>query len=45
MEAGAVLYGLGSGSFMSVDYALALKCLPQSRDSAQAFLGCLQVVY
>ncbi|CAE7039672.1 unnamed protein product [Symbiodinium natans] len=37
MEIGAVLYGLGAGSYMSVDYALALKCLPASKDSAQAF--------
>mmetsp|Transcript_57634 Transcript_57634/g.119115 ORF Transcript_57634/g.119115 Transcript_57634/m.119115 type:complete len:135 (-) Transcript_57634:22-426(-) len=37
MEIGATLYGLGAGSYMSVDYALALKCLPTSKESAQSF--------
>ncbi|CAK9049867.1 unnamed protein product [Durusdinium trenchii] len=37
MLVGAVIYGLGAGSYMSVDYALALKCLPANKDRAQSF--------
>lgn len=37
MLIGASFYGLGSGSYMSVDYALALKCLPSNKDRAQSF--------
>lgn len=37
MLLGASFYGLGSGSYMSVDYALALKCLPSNKDRAQSF--------
>jgi len=30
-------YGLGSGIYVSVDYALALDCLPQGKTTAEAF--------
>jgi len=32
-----ILYGLGSGAYLSVDYALALDCLPVKKTSAEAF--------
>lgn len=32
-----MLYGVGHGAYMSVDYALALQCLPQSKKPAEAF--------
>lgn len=37
MLIGACFYGFGAGSYMSVDYALALKCLPSNKDRAQSF--------
>eukprot|EP00928_Gymnodinium_smaydae_P029746 TRINITY_DN22316_c0_g1_i1.p1 TRINITY_DN22316_c0_g1~~TRINITY_DN22316_c0_g1_i1.p1 ORF type:complete len:534 (-),score=60.69 TRINITY_DN22316_c0_g1_i1:126-1649(-) len=33
----AMLYGVGSGAYLSVDYALALDCLPKGKTSAEAF--------
>ncbi|CAJ1396734.1 unnamed protein product [Effrenium voratum] len=41
--AAAVLYGVGSGAYLSVDYALALDCLPEGKSSAEA-LGLWGVV-
>ena len=41
--AAAVLYGIGSGAYLSVDYALALDCLPEGKTSAEA-LGLWGVV-
>ncbi|CAK9070019.1 unnamed protein product, partial [Durusdinium trenchii] len=46
--AAGMCYGLGSGIYVSVDYALALDCLPQGKTTAEAFglwgvagfLGC-----
>lgn len=32
-----LFYGAGSGSYMSVDYALALECLPKSKKPAESF--------
>lgn len=32
-----VAYGLGSGIYLSVDYALALDCLPAGKSAAEAF--------
>lgn len=32
-----VAYGLGSGIYLSVDYALALDCLPAGKSTAEAF--------
>lgn len=33
----AVLYGVGSGAYLSVDYAIALDCMPRGKSSAEAF--------
>ena len=41
--AAAVFYGIGSGAYLSVDYALALDCLPEGKTSAEA-LGLWGVV-
>mmetsp|Transcript_1826 Transcript_1826/g.4320 ORF Transcript_1826/g.4320 Transcript_1826/m.4320 type:complete len:475 (+) Transcript_1826:16-1440(+) len=41
--AAAVFYGVGSGAYLSVDYALALDCLPEGKTSAEA-LGLWGVV-
>jgi len=35
--AGALCYGVGSGAYLSVDYALALDCLPKGKTAAEAF--------
>ncbi|CAE8622719.1 unnamed protein product, partial [Polarella glacialis] len=32
-----VSYGVGSGSYLSVDYALAMDCLPKGKSYAEAF--------
>lgn len=34
---GGTLYGLGAATYMSVDYALALECLPSGKTTAEAF--------
>jgi len=31
------LYGVGSGAYLSVDYALALDCMPETKTTAEAF--------
>lgn len=33
----SVFYGAGSGAYLSVDYVLALECLPSSKTTAEAF--------
>jgi len=35
--AAGIIYGLGAGTYMSVDYALALDCLPSGKTTAEAF--------
>mmetsp|Transcript_14995 Transcript_14995/g.28136 ORF Transcript_14995/g.28136 Transcript_14995/m.28136 type:complete len:478 (+) Transcript_14995:81-1514(+) len=35
--AAGLCYGLGSGIYVSVDYALALDCLPEGKSTAEAF--------
>jgi len=35
--AGTLCYGVGSGAYLSVDYALALDCLPKGKTTAEAF--------
>ncbi|CAE7254429.1 unnamed protein product [Symbiodinium sp. CCMP2592] len=35
--AAGLCYGLGSGVYVSVDYALALDCLPEGKSTAEAF--------
>lgn len=35
--AGSIFYGVGAGMFLSVDYAIALECLPPGKSSAEAF--------
>ncbi|CAE7881338.1 unnamed protein product [Symbiodinium microadriaticum] len=41
--AAAVFYGIGSGAYLSVDYALALDCLPKGKTAAEA-LGLWGVI-
>jgi len=34
--AGTLCYGVGSGAYLSVDYALALDCLPKGKTAGEA---------